>query len=102
LLDNTFQFFYDVSLKEYKKARETHTKNKTLVKNFANAVLFINEFINDNPEYQHAFKSLLDKRGLTLPSTDEINKSLKEQEQQESERDKKKVIDYYNGKFYGL
>ena len=102
LLDNTFQFFYDVSLKEYKKARETHTKNKTLVKNFANAVLFINEFINDNPEYQHAFKSLLDKRGLTLPSTDEMNKSLKEQEQQESEKDKKKVIDYYNGKFYGL
>lgn len=62
-------------------------------------VLSINEFINNDPQYQYAFKALLDKRGVNLPSPDEINKSLKEQE---SDKDKKKVIDYYNGKFYGI
>ncbi len=101
-LDNTFQFFFEATLKNHKEATETHSKNKTLVKNFANAVLSINDFINNNPEYQHAFKAMLDKRGLNLPSSDEMNKSLKEQEKQESDKDKKKVIDYYNGKFYGI
>ncbi len=72
-LDNIFQLVFEGAVNNQKETREIHTKNKTLVKNFANVVLAINDFFNNNSDHQHAFKTLLDKRGVNLPSLDETN-----------------------------
>ncbi|MDQ6724474.1 MAG: tyrosine-type recombinase/integrase [Thermoproteota archaeon] len=75
-LQSRFKLHHETTTESLNEAREVLAKNNVVIKNFNKVLLSIVEFMDTHPEHQQTIESLLFKKGLDLPSSDDI-KSLR-------------------------
>jgi len=75
-LQSRFKLHNETTTESLNKAREVLAKNNVVINNFNKVLLSIVEFMDTYPEHQQTIESLLFKKGLDLPSSDDI-KSLR-------------------------
>ena len=76
-LQSQFKLHHETTTEGLKETKEVLAKNNVVIKNFNKVLLSIVEFMDIHPEHQQTIESLLFKRGVNLPSSDDI-KSLRD------------------------
>ena len=76
-LQSRFKLHHETTTERLKEAMQVLAKNNVVIQNFNKVLLSIVEFMDTHPEHQQTIESLLFKRGLNLPSSDDI-KSLRD------------------------